>query len=135
MKCVMVIDHTLPLGLIANTAAVLAMSVSNRFEELIGEDVLDGDQTPHPGITRLPVMILRGDGECIRSLRQRLLQRDTADLFFVDFCDVAQQSKHYDDYRSRMEATPAGDLQYLGLAIYGPERQVNSLTGGIGLLR
>lgn len=37
MKCVIVIDHTLPLGLIANTSAVLAISIGNKIKEIVGE--------------------------------------------------------------------------------------------------
>ena len=47
MKCVMIIDQDLPVGLIANTAAVLALTIGHRIDGIIGEDVTDaGNSRP-----------------------------------------------------------------------------------------
>lgn len=135
MKCVIVIDQNLPLGLIANTAAVLAISIGKQVQDIVGEDVLDGDGTLHAGITRANIPLLKGDSDLIHTLREKLLTMQNSDLFFVDFCDVAQQSKIYEDYKARIQQTPANELKYLGIAIFGPDKDLNSLTGNIGLLR
>ncbi|KPL71168.1 DUF2000 domain-containing protein [Leptolinea tardivitalis] len=135
MKCVMVIDQNLPLGLIANTAAVLAISLGKKVDGIVGEDVVDRDGTVHKGITRATVPLLKGDSSLIRSLRSRLLSMPENSLFFVDFCDIAQQSKRYEDYTANIALTSECDLTYLGIAIYGEDREVNKLTGNIGLLR
>jgi hypothetical protein len=60
---------------------------------------------------------------------------DSEEVFFVDFCDVAQKSRAYVNYRANLEQTPVDQLTYLGLAICGPAKLVNGLTGHIGLLR
>jgi hypothetical protein len=135
MKCVMIIDQNLPVGLIANTAAVLALTIGHRIEGIIGEDVRDGDDQVHAGITQLPIPLLKGDSDLIRSIRERLSEMDSEQVFFVDFCDVAQKSKAYANYKANLEQTPADQLTYLGIAICGPKKQVNGLTGHIGLLR
>ena len=135
MKCVMMIDPTLPAGLMANTAAVLAVSIGNRIPTIIGEDVRDADGTVHPGITRLGIPVLKGDREQIAGLRSRILGMEVPDLYCVDFCDVAQRSRDYSHYTDRMGKTPASRLSYLGIAICGPEKTVNALTGNAPLLR
>lgn len=135
MKCVIVVDHNLPVGLLANASAVLAMSIGNQINDIVGGDVLDRDGSLHRGITQVTVPVLKGDAERIRSLRDRLVNLDNGDLFFVDFCDVAQQSKDYGHYASRLRQTPADRLSYLGIAICGPDKAVTSLTGNLGLLR
>jgi hypothetical protein len=135
MKCVMIITEDLPLGLIANTAAVLAMSIGDKIKGIIGTDVYDGDGELHRGITGLPIPLLRGNSESIRATRRALLETDQPDLYFVDFCDVAQKCKTYDDYISRMSRQREEELKYLGLAICGPDKLVKSLTGNMGLLR
>ncbi len=135
MKCVMVINEDLPLGLIANTAAVLAMTIGSKHREIVGEDVIDRAGSVHSGITRANISMLKGSADLIRALRERLLDRPENELFFVDFCDAAQQSKQYDEYKSRLLQTPADQLNYLGIAIYGAVGQVNKLTGNLGLLR
>lgn len=58
MKCVMIIDEELPLGLIANTSAVLALSIGENVEGIIGEDVTDKDGHVHRGITKLSIPYL-----------------------------------------------------------------------------
>ena len=40
-KCVMIVDESLPLGLIANTTAVLATALAKLDIKIIGEDVFD----------------------------------------------------------------------------------------------
>lgn len=135
MKCVMVINRNLPLGLIANTAAVLAVSVGQKFNDIVGEDVVDTEGAVHAGITQLPILILNGDDASIREIRQKIIASPRRDLYFVDFCDAAQQSKVYPEYRQRLASTPSEQLHYLGLAICGSNKQVERLTGNIGLLR
>jgi len=133
MKCVMVVNQELDLGLIANTAAVLAVSLGAKIEGIIGEDLFDQAGTKHPGITQLPIPILKGDSNLIRELRGKLLASEA--VYVVDFCDAAQQSKHYDQYRTLLNETPAERLQYLGLAAYGPTKAIKRLTGNLPLLR
>jgi hypothetical protein len=135
MKCVIVVDANLPLGLLANTVAVLAISIGHKVDGIVGADVYDGRGTLHRGITEAVVPLLKGDSGLIRSLRAKLLTMPEEMLYSVDFCDVAQQSKHYADYLARIAETPEEDLQYLGIAIYGEDKDVNKLTGNIGLLR
>ncbi len=134
MKCVMVIDADLPLGLIANTSAVLAMSIGKRMPELVGNDIDDAGGCVHPGITTIPIPLLKGDREKIRCLRDRAADEPDS-IFVVDFCDVAQSCNSYGDYTARLEKTPPGDLNYLGIALMGPKKQINRLTGSLGLLR
>jgi len=135
MKCVMVVDANLPLRLLANTVAVLAISIGHKVDGIVGDDVYDGDGTVHNGITEAVVPLLKGDSDLIHSLRTKLLSMPEKMLYSVDFCDAAQQSKHYADYRARLAETPEADLKYLGIAIYGEDKDVNKLTGNIGLLR
>ena len=135
MKCVIIINQTLPLGLIANTAAVLAMSIGDKIKGIVGEDILDRDETLHRGITQLSIPMLKGDDARIRTIRTKILEMDGDDIFYVDFCDVAQKSRDYDQYKAQLRQTAANNLHYLGLAIYGPDQAVRSLTGNLGLLR
>lgn len=42
-KCVMVIDENLPLGLIANTAAIMGITLGKEMPEVAGRNVMDQD--------------------------------------------------------------------------------------------
>lgn len=40
-KCVMVIDETLPTGLIANTAGIMGITLGKEMPDTVGPDVTD----------------------------------------------------------------------------------------------
>ena len=134
-KCVMVIDGGLPLGVIANTAAIMGITLGKRIPEAVGADVTDQSGSRHPGIIEFPVPILRGSPELIRRIRETLDQSGFQDLTVVDFSDLAQDCKTYDEFIEKMGRVPEDALQYLGLAICGPKKTVNKLTGSMPLLR
>ena len=75
----MVLDENLPLGLLANTAAILGITLGKHMPEAVGADVLDGSGKPHLGIITFPVPILRGDAEQIRAIRETLYGVDYQD--------------------------------------------------------
>lgn len=134
-KCVLVIDGNLPLGIIANTAAILGITLGKKMPEVVGEDVTDGSGNIHLGIIEFPVPVLKGTPEVIREIREKLYQPEFQDLTAVDFSDLAQGCKTYDESIEKLGRTPESDLQYLGLAICGDRKRVNRLTGNMPLLR
>jgi len=134
-KCVMVIDESLPLGIIANTAAIMGITLGKKMPEVVGDDVTDQSGNAHLGIIEFPVPILRGSSEDIRHIREKLYQPDFRDLTVVDFSDLAQGCKTYDEFVRNMRCVPESALQYLGVAICGTKKKVNKLTGSMPLLR
>lgn len=135
-KYVIVIDDELSAGLAANTAAVLSSTVGRLVDGIIGPDLQDLSGERHVGITTIPIPILKADGERIKHIRAKAARVAEANrLILVDFSDVAQVCKHYDDYREKLAATPPKDLTYLGIALYGDAKEVTRLTGNLGLMR
>ncbi|CAB1245521.1 protein of unknown function [Ruminococcaceae bacterium BL-4] len=63
VKCVMVIDSELPIGIIANASAILGITLGKHIPEKVGNDVLDAPRKTHLGIITLPVVMLKGDKE------------------------------------------------------------------------
>ena len=134
-KCVMILDERLPLGIIANTAAILGISLGKRMPEVVGMDAEDAAGRVHAGIIEFPVPILKGDAESLKALREKLTQPDFSDLTTVDFTDLAQGCKTYDEFLAKMKAAGEDDLQYLGIAVCGAKKKINKLTGNMPLLR
>lgn len=134
-KCVMVIDGRLPLGIIANTAAILGISLGKGRPETVGADVCDRSGRAHAGIIEFPVPILRGDADGIKALRRRLLEAEFSELTVVDFSDLAQSCKTYEEFIRKMGDVSEAELSYFGLAICGAKKKVNKLTGSLPLLR
>lgn len=134
-KCVLVLDENLSLGVAANTAAILGVTLGRNLPELVGRDVTDGSGAKHLGIVEHPVPVLRGSPEAIKTLRQRLYQPEFREVTAVDFSELARRCLTYDEFTRRMTDTPEGALEYLGVAVCGPKKQVNRLTGSLPLLR
>lgn len=135
MKSVIIVDKELPLGLIANTTAVLGLSLGNRINNLIGPDIRDVNGKIHLGITTMPIPILGAARKQIKDLYSSVLSEEQSDLIAIDFNDIAQKSKTYEEYTMLLSNAEYENLQYLGICLYGPEKRINKLTGSIGLLR
>lgn len=134
-KCVMVIDEDLPLGVIANTAAIMGITLGKKLPEVVGADVSDKTGNEHLGIIEFPVPVLKGNAGSIKEIRKKLYEPDFSDLTVVDFSDLAQGCKTYDEFIEKMKTASETDLSYLGIAICGSKKKVNKLTGSMALLR
>lgn len=134
-KCVMVIDEHLPMGLIANTAAIMGITLGKKMPEVVGTDVTDKTGNEHLGIIEFPVPILKGNVESIKAIREKLYEPDFSDLTVVDFSDLAQGCKTYEEFIEKIKEVCETDLNYYGIAICGAKKKVNKLTGSMPLLR
>ncbi len=134
-KCVMIIDEKLPAGVIANTAAILGITLGKRFPEAVGTDVSDKSGNAHLGIIEFPVPILRGSPQLIREVRQRLYTKEFKDVTAVDFSDTAQGCKTYDEFVKKIAETEEENLLYLGIGLFGAKKKINKLTGSLPLLK
>lgn len=132
-KCVFIIDNTLPTGLIANTCAVLSLSLGKAHPELVGSDLHDKDGDVHAGITTVVMPILGAPGREVVAIRQKA--RGNAELRVIDVSNIAQRTKTYADYAAQLSETPGELLQYFGICLFGPAPLIKSLTGSLPLLR
>ncbi|MGI5839374.1 MAG: DUF2000 domain-containing protein [bacterium] len=135
MKIVMIIDRDLPNGMLANTAAVLGISVGAMVADVVGPGNLDADGRAHRGITQRTIPVLAGTAESIRELRDRLYESEYAAITVIDFSGVARNSLNYATYTTELAKTPSSELSYLGICLCGPDKLVNKLTGSMRLLR
>lgn len=134
-KCVMVIDEALPLGILANTAAILGTTLGKQQPDLVGADVTDQTGHGHLGIVALPIPILKGNAQLIGALRETLYGPEFQELVVVDFSDVAQRCNVYEEFIRNLSGTPSSALHYFGIALCGNKKLVNKLTGSLPLLR
>ena len=133
-KCAIIVDESLPIGRIANAAAVLSMSLGNRHPHLIGEDLEDHQGQMRAGITTMALPILKGGGR-LHEMRSALSQEDPDQLTVIDLIDATSSTRTYEEYAAKLKSTPIENLTYYGIAIYGPKQVVNKHTGSLGLLR
>ena len=135
MKCVIIIDSELPIGIMANTSAILGVTLGKLIPEQVGADVKDASGQTHLGIVSIPVTMLGGDKALLKDLRSRLYGSEFDDLVVADFSDVAQGCNICSEYAAKAAVTTEQDHKYFGIAIYGSKKKVNKLTGSMALLR
>jgi len=134
-KGVLVIDSELPMGIIANTAAILGITLGYKHQCIVGDDITDASNQSHLGITNIPIPVLKGTKQLIKELLAEVKSKYNNEVTVVDFSKTAQLSTDYDDYTVKAKNLSSDEFEYLGIGIYGPKRIVNKLTGSIALLR
>lgn len=134
-KCVAVIDQNLPIGLIANTAAILGCTLGKQIQKIVGEDVVDQDQHQHLGVINTPLPILAASKEQIKKIYQTASEEYKESMMLVGFNDLAQRCSSYEDYTKKMAGAFASSLNYLGICLYGNKKEINHLTGNLPTLK
>jgi hypothetical protein len=131
-RCVVVVDDTLPPGLAANAAAMVAVTLGATVDGLTGADLVDADGHTHPGLIPAGIPVLAASRPQLAQLRARAADDGVG---VIDFPVFGQQTTDYDAVRTQVSRTPAADLEYVGVALHGPRRAVRRLTGSLRLLR
>jgi len=132
-KNAIVVSKELPLGLAVNAASVLAVTLGDRLDNLVGIDVKDADGLAYPGIIYSPLPVLEaGIAEIGRIMESA--SRDE-ELFCAAFSSLAQDCKTYDEYIQRMSQTPTSSLEVVAVALVGHKKKINKLVGSLPLLR
>ncbi|MTI81061.1 MAG: DUF2000 domain-containing protein [Firmicutes bacterium] len=135
MKCIMIVDGDLPIGLIANTTAALGISIASEVNGLTGKKLLDKDGRVHQGITNIPIPILTLPREEIRVKYDEMLEKNDSDIKIIGFNETAQKPLNYENYELKLSKTKKDQINYLGLCLYGPKKKINKLTGNLRMLR
>lgn len=132
-KCVIILDEELPIGMVANASAVLALTLGKLVDDIIGDDIKDASDKNHKGITNTVLPILKSDKKNLTVICEKA--KEIEGLTVIDFSDVAQRTKTYEDYTMQLAKTPSNDLKYFGIALFGASKTVNSLTGSLPLMK
>ena len=111
------------------------ITLGKKLPEVVGADVADQSGNLHLGIIEFPVPILKGTPERLKALREALFAPEFEEVTVVDFSDLAQSCKTYEEFIGKMHTAAEADLSYFGVALCGPKKKVNKLTGNLPLLR
>jgi hypothetical protein len=131
-RWVVVVERDLPVGLAANTAAVLALTLGKTAPDLIGHDADDAQGRDYPGLTTLPLPVLTLDAPGLVDLADAARH---SGLLAGVMTRTAQRAKTYPQYLTQLQNTTTADLDLLGVALLGPDRRVRRLTASLPLLR
>jgi hypothetical protein len=134
MRVVFVVEPSLPLGLLANTVATLAIGLGAAAPTLGGVRLRDRTGRAVLCSADRPAPILQAPADRIRELLLKALP-PPLDGIVVPFPAFARAIHQFEDYVMSLERRDLVDEAVDGLALAGPERWVRSLTGSLKLLR
>lgn len=134
LRVAIVLDPSLPPGLLANTAAAIGIGLGAVVTPLGGVVLSDAAGRPFAVGSTRPVPILRAEAAGLASLFQRALPvpEGAAVVPFPRFA----RAMH--DFAAYAAAVPGRDLAQEpldGVGLAGPTAWVRSLTGSLPLLR
>lgn len=113
----------------------MGITLGKQMPEVVGTEVYDRTGNGHLGIIKFPVPILKGNADVIKAIREKLYEPEFSELTVIDFSDLAQGCRTYDEFMEKMKYVTETELNYFGIAICGAKKKVNKLTGSMALLR
>jgi len=132
MKAVIILDNSLPKGLLINTASILSIILGTKIENIIGPNTLDKSKILHHGVIKFPLPILETDKSELKKIYNIALQKK---IFIADFTTLAQKCKTYDEYIKKISNTKNEELDFIGLALVGDKNIINKITGNLKSLK
>jgi hypothetical protein len=110
-----------------NMAVFLASGIAATHPELIGEPYSDADGTTYTPMFGQPVLVLQGDAAVIKAAHERAVSRGmTAAVFTAELFGTGHDAAN----RAVVAATPAAELDLVGLAVHGAKNAVDKVTKG-----
>ncbi|MFF3986235.1 DUF2000 family protein [Streptomyces sp. NPDC001797] len=110
-----------------NVTAFLVSGLGATLPEVVGEPYKDADGVGYLPMFRQPVLVFEGGKETLKAAHERALSRAlpravfTADLF---------STGNDRDNRAAVRAVPTGELDLVGLSVYGPRNAVDKVLKG-----
>lgn len=134
LRLAIVVNPDLPLGLIANTAGVIAVGLGARMPRLAARQLTDRDNRTIDICSNKPVPILQADAATIGALMLKALPQP-GERVVVPFPAFARALHDYADYEATFPERDLSNETIDGIGIAGPSKWVRSLTGSLKLLR
>jgi hypothetical protein len=131
-KWVIVVDTTIPAGLMANAVACVAASTGALVGGLVAHGGPDASGQVHPGLPWAGCTILGGTPEEIAAVRARAIASDG--VLVADMPASAQTNRVYDDYLAELAGTKPEDLTITAFSVVGPRNRVDKMVKKLALL-
>ncbi|MFD7475027.1 DUF2000 family protein [Streptomyces sp. NPDC059837] len=110
-----------------NVTAFLVSGLGTVVPEVVGEPYADADDVPYLPMFRQPVLIFEGGKETLTAAHGRALSRVLPRAIFTSDLFATGNDR---DNRAAVRAVPSGELDLVGLAVYGPRNAVDKVVKG-----
>lgn len=132
-KLVAVLNKSVDVGKVMNALAHMCIGLGAAIgkEDLRLTDYQDADGGSHPYISEIPFIILAGNSNKIRKLREEAIKEG---IQFNDFTDSMTVGT-YQEQIARTLLVKEADLTYYGIVLFGDWEKVTNLTKKFSLWR
>ena len=134
LRIAVIVDASLPIGLLANTVAVVGIGLGGALPVLAGTPLVDADARTVRTSANRPMPVLQATPETIAALLARALPTPDGAVV-VPFPRFARDPRRFEDYLNQFPRRRLAGEAIDGLGLCGPEKWVRSLTGSLKLLR
>ena len=110
-----------------NVTAFLASGIAAGVPETAGKPYEDGSGHRYLEMFRQPVLVYAAEGPILAAARERAVARDMPAAIYTEELFATGND---DDNRAAVRAIPAGRLNLVGLAVYGPRNAVDKVMKG-----
>ncbi|MFF6982104.1 DUF2000 family protein [Streptomyces sp. NPDC008343] len=115
-----------------NVTAFLVSGLGTQLPEVVGEPYEDADGVPYLPMFRQPVLVFEGTKETLTAAHTRALSRSLPRAVFTSDLFTTGNDR---DNRAAVHAVPTGELDLVGLAVYGPRNAVDKVIKGARMHR
>ncbi|MFB9477542.1 DUF2000 family protein [Nonomuraea salmonea] len=113
-----------------NVTAFLASAIAGGRPEAMGDDYEDGSGNTYLPMFRQPVVIYQADLATLRKVREKAVGRG---LGVAVYTEDMFKTGNDEDNRAAVRAYLGGDLNLVGLALYGPKTPMDKSLKGLTL--
>ncbi len=110
-----------------NVTAFLVSGLGTTVPEVIGEPYEDADGTPYLPMFRQPVLVFEATKETLTAAHGRAVSRSLPCSVFTSDLFATGNDR---DNRAAVRAVAAGELDVVGVAVYGPKNAVDKVIKG-----
>ncbi|QNE20811.1 DUF2000 domain-containing protein [Kribbella qitaiheensis] len=126
-KIAVLLRDDLPTWQRLNVTAFLVSGIAAVHPETIGDPYEDADGTPYLPMFRQPVLVFEGSKEFMATAHGRALSREIPHSVFTQDLFATGNDR---DNRAAVRAVRQGELDLVGLALYGPKNAVDKILKG-----
>ncbi|NEB03851.1 DUF2000 domain-containing protein [Streptomyces sp. SID13726] len=110
-----------------NVTAFLVSGLGTEAPEVMGAPYEDADGIPYQRMFRQPVLVFEGTKETLTNAHARVLSRSLPRAIFTS--DLFATGNDGDN-RAAVRAVGTGELDLVGVAVYGPRNAVDKVVKG-----
>lgn len=104
------------------------MSGIGGTQNIVGGPYQDADGVSYLPMSRQPIMILSADGETLRDVLKKAIQREMAVSIYTEELFTTYNDE---DNRAEVRKHKTDELNLVGIAVRGPKNPVDRITKGL----